>query len=209
MTDAVRSWNWKGYEGKPVRVEVYSDAEEVELRINGTPLERKKVGRTPVAYNDLQRDETGRFLNRMNAVVFETVYEPGVLEAAAYRDGLEVSRDILKTASDAVEMKITADCREIPADGSDICYVELELVDAEGIRNPGEIRKVSVSVDGAGYLLGFGSADPESEENYFDTEARTYEGRLRAAIRAKESGIINVTFTGENMKSKSVQISAK
>ena len=106
-------------------------------------------------------------------------------------------------------MKITADCREIPADGSDICYVELELVDAEGIRNPGEIRKVSVSVDGAGYLLGFGSADPESEENYFDTEARTYEGRLRAAIRAKESGIITVTFTGENMKSKSVQISAK
>lgn len=209
MTDAVRSWNWKGYEGKPIRVEVYSDAEEVELRLNGIPLERKKVGRTPVAYNDLQRDETGRFLNRMNAVVFETVYEPGVLEAAAYREGLEVSRDVLKTASDAVEMKITADCREIPADGSDICYVELELVDAEGIRNPGEIRKVSVSVDGAGYLLGFGSADPESEENYFDTEARTYEGRLRAAIRAKESGIITVTFTGENMKSKSVQISAK
>lgn len=208
MTDAVRSWNWKGYEEKPVRIEVYSSAEEVELFLNGTSLGRQKTGSGPEKGAAPECDETGRFRNKKNTAVFETVYRPGTLEAVNYRDGKEAEHDLLETADEKVEMKIHADREEIPSDGSDICYVELELVDASGRRNPGEIRKVSVKAEGAGYILGFGSADPESEENYFDSAANTYEGRLRAAVRASKEGEIAVTFTGEGMEIRTVKIRA-
>ena len=208
MTDAVRSWNWKGYEGKPVRIEVYSDAEEIELWVNGECIERQQVGNGTEDEMIPRQDATGRFLHKKNTAVFETVYRPGKLEAVAYRNGEETGRDLLRTADDHVEMKIFADRSQIPADGSDICYVELELADQEGIRNPGEVRSISVCAEGAGYILGFGSADPESEENFDGSVARTYEGRLRAAVRAKEKGTIKVTFRGEGMKEQTVSILA-
>lgn len=191
MTDASRSWNHKGYVGSPVKVEVYTDADEVELFINGRSVERKAVGEI-----------------KKNIAYFDTVYEPGVIEAAAFKDGNEIGRDCIRTADEDVEIEAVPDCDAIPGDGSDICYIDLYLKDRDGNLNPEEVRKISVSVSGAGYLLGFGSADPGSEENYFDTAARTYEGRLRAAIRAEQTGEILVTFTGEDMESKTVKIIA-
>lgn len=192
MTDAVRSWNHKGYEGKSVKIEVYTDAEEVVLFINGRCIERKAVGEV-----------------KKNIAYFETIYQPGVIEAIAYRDGVEAGRDFIKTASDNLMLEVIPDRKIIPADGSDICYIDLYLKDEEGNLNPEEVKEVTVTVSGAGNLLGFGSADPSSEENYFDTSAKTYEGRLRAAIRADSSGEIKVTFTCEGMGMQAVTILAK
>ena len=81
LTDAVRSWNWKGYEGKPVTVEVYADADEAELFVNGKSVERKKIG------------EKKKFI-----AYFETTYEPGEVEAVVYRNGVETGRDKIVTA---------------------------------------------------------------------------------------------------------------
>lgn len=191
MTDAVRSWNHKRYEGAPIKVEVYTDAEEVELFINGISVERKAVGEI-----------------KKNIAYFDTTYHSGIIEAIAYHEGIEVDRDFIKTASDNLVMDVIPDCKIIPADGSDICYIDLSLKDEEGNLNPEEVRDIAVSVSGTGYLLGYGSADPSSEENYFDTFVKTYEGRLRAAIRAKENGEVKATFSCEGMDSKTVTITA-
>ena len=169
MTDAVRSWNWKGFENQPVRIEVYSDAESVELLINGNSAGIKR---------------------------------PGVLEDGCGKKNMAVSGEKL-------HLEAHADQEIIPADGSDIAYVELELQDQNGIRNPEEVKSVSVQVTGAGYLLGFGSADPKSEENFFDTTAKTFEGRLRAAVRAREKGEIHLTFSGEDMEDVSITVKAE
>ena len=192
MTDAVRSWNWSGYEGKPVTVEVYTDAEEAELFVNGTSVGRKTVGETKKAQ-----------------VFFETVYEPGTLEVAVYRNGLEDGRDVIVTAKDEVKISAAADASELPADASDIRYVELALVDADGVLNPEADRAVTVSVEGPGVIAGFGSADPASEENYFDTTAKPFEGRLRAAVRGTGGkGTITVSFAADGCETVSVQIEA-
>lgn len=58
-----------------------------------------------------------------------------------------------------------------------------------------ETQKVAVLMEGPGEVIGYGSANPVSEENYYDTEAMTYEGRIRAAVRANGTGKIKVTFT--------------
>ena len=192
MTNAVRSWNWNGYEGKPVKVEVYANADEAELIVNGNVVEKKKVGE-----------------NKKYIAIFDTVYQPGVVEVVAYKDGAEVGRDRLVTASDDVIISAVADRAQIPADESDIAYVEISMKDADGNLNPGADKAVSVSIEGPGVILGYGSADPESEENYFDTTARAYEGRLRAAVRGTgETGTITVTLSAEGLADAKVQIEA-
>lgn len=192
MTDAVHSWNWKGYEGRPVTVEVYADAEEAALYQNGELIEKKAVGKT-----------------KKCIALFETVYMPGTLEAVAYKNGEEIGRDVIVTAKDEVKIQACADADRLPADGSDIRYVEISMVDEDGNLNPGADKEVLIAVEGPGVILGYGSADPESEENYFDTSAKAFEGRLRAAVRGTgEKGTVTVTLRVEGCADTKVQMEA-
>ena len=192
MSNAVRSWNWNGYEGKPVKVEVYAAADEVELLINGQSVERKKVG------------ETKKYIT-----IFDTTYHAGKVEVIAYSDGKECGRDEILTASDEVVIAAKADRTQIPADGSDIAYIDICMQDASGILNPNADKAVSISLDGPGEIMGYGSADPESEENYYDTVAKAYEGKLRAAVRGTgETGKIVVTLSADGLESVKVDVEA-
>ena len=192
MSDAVRSWNWNGYEGKPVKVEVYAAADEVELLINGQSVERKKVG------------ETKKYIT-----IFDTTYHAGKVEVIAYSDGKECGRDEILTASDEVVIAAKAERTQIPADGSDIAYIDICMQDASGILNPNADKAVSISLDGPGEIMGYGSADPESEENYYDTVAKAYEGKLRAAVRGTgETGKIVVTLSADGLESVKVDVEA-
>ena len=192
MSDAVRSWNWNGYEGKPVKVEVYAAADEVELLINGQSVERKKVG------------ETKKYIT-----IFDTTYHAGKVEVIAYSDGKECGRDEILTASDEVVIAAKADRTQIPADGSDIAYIDICMQDASGILNPNADKAVSISLDGPGEIMGYGSADPESEENYYDTVAKAYEGKLRAAVRGTgDTGKIVVTLSADGLESVKVDVEA-
>lgn len=147
--------------------------------------------------------------------VFDTIYEPGQVEAVAYKDGVEIGRDVLATAGSDVKLaatvKTTAGVDEhavLPADRTDIGYVDISVVDQEGRLNTDEPLKVAVSVEGPGEIIGYGSAAPVSEENFYDTEAITYEGRIRAGVRATGEGVITVTFTAGD-KTCSVKILAE
>jgi beta-galactosidase len=163
------------------------------LYVNGELIEKKAVG------------ETKKFV-----ALFETVYTPGTLETVVYRKGQEIGRDTMVTASEDVHIDAYADKVAVPADESDICYVEIALKDAQDNLNPGCDKAVTISVEGPGRILGFGSADPQSEENYFDTTAKAYEGRLRAAIRGTgEKGTITVTLKAEGCEDVKVQVEAE
>lgn len=192
MSDAVRSWNFEGQEGKPVVVEVYADADEVELLNNGVSCGRKAVG----GEKDCR-------------VLFDTVYQPGSLSAIAYRSGVPIGRDVLQTAGKA-QIDAFSDREWIPADGSDIGYVEISLRDQHENLQTGRQERVRIRIEGPGLVQGFGSADPKSNENYFDREAMTYEGCLRAAVRGTgEPGLIRVLLTAEDGISKVVVIRAE
>lgn len=198
FSDAYRSWNHKDYAGKGIVVEVYAPADEIELFINGKSVGKKKTG------------EPHKYM-----ATFDVTYETGQVEAVAYKGGMEIGRDILSTAGDEVhltaEVKTTAGVgadAKLPADGTDIAYVDVAVVDAHGILNMDETQRVAVSMEGPGEVIGYGSANPVSEENYYDTEAMTYEGRIRAAVRANGTGKIKVTFTAGD-KNCSVTIPAE
>ena len=161
------SWTWRGYEGKPAVVNVYSDAQEVELFLNGQSLGRKPAG------------EQNGFAAR-----FETTYQPGELKAVCYRDGQAAETDILCTAGDNVYLHIDVDREILHADGADLAYVMISLRDENGLLNPQAAEEVTVTVEGAGVLQGMGSADVETGNRYDCNVWRTFEGCLLAVVRA-------------------------
>ena len=94
---------------------------------------------------------------------------------------------------------------ELAAGGGDAAFITVDLADEEGNRNMFGDRDVTVSVDGAGTLLGFASARPSGGGGYQDTTSMTYDGRIMAAIRSAEyPGEIRVRFTAEGCGEKTV-----
>jgi beta-galactosidase len=174
-SDSIAGWTWPGHESAPIVVEVYSAADEVELLVNG-----RSLGRGPV---------------RRCRTRFETAYEPGELLAIAYRDGLESGRDLLRTATGPVALHAAADRPVITAAAGDLAYITLSLVDPAGTLHTAADRPVRLEVSGDGRLLGFGSADPSTEERFDQTERRTYEGRALAVVQPTGPGVIRLAAT--------------
>lgn len=190
VSDCIESWTWPGYEGQPIKVEVYSDAEKVELFLNG-----KSVGKLPAG-------EENRF-----KAIFDMEYMPGTLEAVQYHGGKETGRFSIHTAKRDVQLSVTADRQTLRAGGQDAAYLMISLTDSSGVVNTAVDRKVTVEVLGEGTLQGFGSADPKSEENFYDTERTTYHGRVLAVIRSGlAKGSVRVTVSVEGCESQTIDI---
>ena len=191
--DNVSSWTWPGYEGKPANVDVLSGAEEVELFLNGKSLGRKPAGKA----------------NKF-AASYEMTYEPGELVAVSYENGQETGRYTLKTAGDDVVLTVDCEGEKLKADGEDLAFVTVRLTDQDGIDNLFAEKEVTVSVEGAGTLQGFGSADPRAIGSYDDTTWKTFDGYVMAVVRAgREAGEIKVTFTAEGCEPKTVTIAVE
>ncbi|WP_419875418.1 glycoside hydrolase family 2 TIM barrel-domain containing protein [Candidatus Pristimantibacillus sp. PTI5] len=189
-SDSISSWTWPGSEDSAVKVEVYSDAEEVELLLNG-----KSIGIAPAG-------EANRF-----KAIFDTVYQPGELTAVAYVNGEETGRMVLTTAGKGLQLKLENDHEELQSSGADLAYIMIALTDENGILQTAADRKVSVTVEGAGTLQGFGSADPKSLENFCDAERTTFDGKVLAVVRSKsEAGAITVTASAEGCATQSITI---
>jgi beta-galactosidase len=174
-SDTVASWTWPEFEHKPITVEVYAAADEVELLVNG-----ESAGRRPV---QACRTE------------FEISYEPGELVAVAYASGVETGRDRLRTARGPLTLRAEIDRPDVAATGGDLAYVTLTLTDSTGTVHTAADRTVALEISGDGELAGFGSADPSTEER-FDASARsTYQGRALVAVRPTGPGKIRLLAT--------------
>ncbi|MFB4296690.1 glycoside hydrolase family 2 TIM barrel-domain containing protein [Actinomadura sp. NTSP31] len=174
-SDTLSSWTWPGFEDKPIKVEVYSAADEVELLLNG-----RSLGREPAGGQHRFRAE------------FDTVYEPGELLAIAYQNGSETGRHLLRSASGPLQVCAEVDRLAITTAHGDLAYVTLTLADLDGIPHTAADRPVTLEVSGDGVLLGFGSARPASEERFDANEHHTYQGRALAILRPTGTGQIHL-----------------
>ena len=190
FTDAIRSWTWPKFENREIVIEVYSDAEEVELEVNGVSLGRKPVGNEFKAFY----------------CCWDTVYSPGKVVAIAYIDGKEVGRDLIQTAG-VPNLRATKESDSLKADSNDLCFITVELVDDQGIVNMSDDRIVELSIEGPATIQGAGSADPQSEENFSDMQLKTFEGRLLVVVRStEESGTAKLTVTSKGLESVVVDV---
>lgn len=165
--ESYHDWTFDGYEEKPVKVDVLSAADEVELIINGTSKGKKAAGKE----------------NRFKAQ-FEVEYEPGTIAALSYVNGKEVSRDDLVTVGKASGIRINLETPELKADGQSLLYATIEVVDEEGRRVPFGDFKAKAKVTGVATLAAFGTGRPATEENYTSGEFTSFHGRWQAIIRS-------------------------
>ena len=190
--EGVSSWSWPGFEGRPVTVDVFSDADEVELVVNGSSIGRRPAGPAHGFHAS-----------------FETTFEPGEIVAVAYRAGTEVARTVLESATGPARLDVTVDRAEIRADDSDLAYVDIALVDDAGRLCHTDDRAVTVTVEGSGVVQGFGSANPRTEETFGTTTHDTFRGRALAALRPTEPGTITVTVSADGYTTETVTIDAR
>lgn len=178
--ETVENWTWSGYEGKPVRVKVYSADNEIELIVNGKTVGRKKVER--------------------NRAEFETVYEEGEIEAVGYKNGKKTESHSIKTASKNLGLNISLSKTQIDVD-KDLCFIEMQITDENGVKVMNADGTVKISVSDNLEIIGFGTGDPCSTENFFDSEHKTFNGRALAVIRGKEEGkaAIAVEWNGKKI----------
>ena len=190
-------WNWQGQEGRAVRAVVFSSAEEVELIVNGRSQGRKKAGEA------LSHEMPLSF-------VFETVYEPGTIEAVSYTGGREVSRAGITTAGRPAAIRLTAETEGMKADGESLCYVNVELIDENGTVVPDAEVPLSAEITGAAELAGFGSGNPVTEENYSRGRFTSYLGRALGVLRAGyEAGEAKLTVSAEGLGTAEIVIPVK
>ncbi len=182
--DSLHSWTYPGQEGKPTRVYVLADCDEVELILNGSSLGRKKIGEV-LPYT----------------AAYDVDYQPGELKAVGYRDGKPCGENLLSTAGPAAAMKVTVSNETVEAGGQGLSFITVDLVDKAGAPNLADGRTVTVKVEGMAHLQGFGSADPSSEGSYQATSCPAFHGRVMAAVRGGiEPGECKVTFSAEGLE---------
>jgi len=161
-------WNWKGKEGQPIDVWVNTNADNVELFLNGKSLGKKDMPRN----KHLQ---------------WNVNYEPGTLEAIAYKNGKKLTSKVETTGAPA-EVVVTPYKTTILADGKDATVLNISVVDKQGREVPDANNLIHFSVKGDAKIIGVGNGDPSSHEQdkYFDTAAQRhlFNGKAQVIILA-------------------------
>ncbi|WP_278984654.1 glycoside hydrolase family 2 TIM barrel-domain containing protein [Segatella bryantii] len=167
------SWTWKGWEGKPVEVEVYTHQPKVKLYLNDQLIGTKEVNR-----------------NTEYKAVFTVPYQKGTLRAEAGAESVT-----LKTAGEPARLKLTPDRTVMRADGQSLTYIIVEVVDQDGNLVPEAEIPCEATVKGAGKLLAFASANLKDEEPYPSVYSKTWKGRAMLVVRSSQKkGTVNVSI---------------
>lgn len=184
------SWTWPGFEGKTIQVEVYSKYPKVRLYLNN-----KLVG-------ELATSPEQQF-----KATFPIPYSSGLLKAVGVKDDKEMESTILQTAGDAAKIKLTADRKEILANGQDLSYVTIEITDQNGILQPNAINGLHFKIDGPGVIAGVDNADLKDFEQYVGDTRKAWHGRALVVIKSNhQAGEIKLSVTSNGLEGKSIII---
>jgi len=189
-------WNWKGSEGKPINVTVYSNAEEVELILNG-----KSLGKKPM--------ETNGHLE------WSVNYKPGTLVAKGFSKGKLIVSEKIQTTDESAKIELIADRMELNADGEDVAIITVRVNDKKNRLVPTANNEVTFTLNGPGKIIGVGNGDPASHEQEQFTGAaqwkrKTFNGLAQIIIKTtKQAGEITLTASSEGMTSATLKLNSK
>lgn len=178
------SWNWPGYEGKDIEVEVYSKYPIVRLYLDDKLVGEKGIGREM----------------EMKAV-FSLPFKPGTLKVEGVENGVVKDTKMLSSASEPVAIRTKVENREMKADGADLSFVQIEIVDREGRVCPNASVELEAIVTGSGELAALGNADIKDPDTYVDQIHKTWKGRALAVVRStKKAGKVKLTIKSKGLK---------
>lgn len=184
MAHILPHWTWPGREGQITPVHVYTSGDEAELFLNGQSLGRKKKG--PQEYR-----------LRWNDVK----YAPGELRVVAYKNGNPWAEAIRRTAGPATALQLEPDRATIQADGRDLSFITVKVVDAQGNVVPDASQLVKFTPSGPGEIVGVDNGDATSLLPLQGNEMKAFSGQCLVIVRAKNGveGVLNLTAHADGL----------
>ena len=207
-------WNWKGHEGENVPVYVYTSCPEAELFINGVSYGRKR--KAPAGCT-----ADGRYVGlteggqkecvegRYRLMWDEAVYQPGEIRVVAYDGaGKAVAEKTVRTAGRPHHIELSADRVALSADGKDLAYVTVSIVDKDGNLCPTDSREVSFEVNGAGKFRAAANGDATCLDLFHTGRMHAFSGKLTAIVQSgKTPGVLRLTAKAKGLKSATLELS--
>ncbi|WP_418586342.1 glycoside hydrolase family 2 TIM barrel-domain containing protein [Phocaeicola sp.] len=192
-------WNWEGREGEKTPVFVYTNYPSAELFING-----KSYGRQT-------KRKDGTVENRYRLMWYDAVYQPGEVKVVAYDEqGNPAAEKTIRTAGKPHHIELVTDCTSLQADGKDLAYVTLRIVDKDGNLCPNDGRLVSFKVKGAGKYRASANGDPTCLDLFHKPEMHAFGGMLTVIVQSGEKvGDIELQATAKGVKAGIIRIPVK
>lgn len=192
-------WNWEGREGEKTPVFVYTNYPSAELFING-----KSYGRQT-------KHKNGTVENRYRLMWHDAVYQPGEVRVVVYDEqGNPVAEKTVRTAGKPHHIELVTDRSSLQADGKDLAYVTLRIVDKDGNLCPNDGRLVSFKVKGAGKYRASANGDPTCLDLFHKPEMHAFGGMLTVIVQSGEkTGEIELQATAKGIKTGTIRIPVK
>ncbi len=186
-------WNWEV--GQKVSVHCYTSFERAELFLNGKSLGVR------------EKDPSG-FYTTYRLIWDDIIYEPGELKVVALDPGRNPHREaVIKTAGKPARIILESDRERIQANGKDLAFVTVSIVDTEGVLCPLANNLVNFKVKGAGFLRAVGNGDPTSLESFVLPYRKAFNGKCMAIIQSGDSkGKIKLQAESEGLQSNTLEI---
>jgi beta-galactosidase len=182
-------WNWTGKEGTKVPVFVYTNGDCAELFLNGKSLGMKY--KAPVSKNSVER---------FRLMWKDVVYQPGELKVVAYKEGEKIGEQLMKTAGEPYQIKLTTDRKTIKAGGDDLSYILVEASDKNGNLCPLADNQIEFSVKGNAFVAGIGNGNPQSFEPFQGTQIKLFYGKAMLILGSGlQKGKVEVTANSEGL----------
>lgn len=190
-------WNWEGREGQNTPVFVYTNYDSAELFVNG-----KSMG--------IQKKNNSTPQNRYRLMWMDVKYEPGTLKVIAFdKEGKAVAEKAVQTAGKPYKMVLDADVETIKADGKDLSFVTVSIVDKDGISCPNATNQLQFKVSGKGKYRAACNGDATSLEMFHLPTMKAFSGKVVVLVQAlEEAGNIKLTVTGKGLKTATLNINS-
>ena len=206
-------WTWPGREGEVTPVFVYTNYPSAELFINGKSQGKRTKDLTVTPENSADSTSMMSFKRqqRYRLMWMDTKYEPGTVKVVAYNDkGEAVAEKEIHTAGRPHHIELVADRQTIKADGRDLSFITVKVVDKDGNLCPDAQHLIKYSVKGKGFYRAGANGNSVSLELFHEPKMQVFNGMMTAIVQTNgEPGDITLTATGKGLKAGKIVIKAE
>lgn len=191
----IKEWAWEpvqegysfpGCEGMETLVDVYSQYDEVELIVNGKSYGKKPAG------------DASKCIAQ-----FTITYEPGEITAIAYENGVEKSRETVRTTGKPYKVSLKPENNPY---AKDLIYVRVEVADQNGDRVPYAENDIKFFCEGDAEIIAVGNGNPITEESFTADHRKAYEGRALVILKRTGNGAISLTAASDEIEGDKVTL---
>ena len=196
-------------EGEEIPVFAYTNGDEAELFLNGKSLGKKVKGvDKPQHPVDFAVWDGSDFYTPYR-LRWDVPYKAGELKVVSYKEGKVVAEEVINTAGKAAKIRLIPDRTVISADGLDLSYVTVEVLDKKGNLCPVADNRIDFQVSGAGSIRAVGNGNASTTASFQDPFREAFSGKCMLIVQSADSeGDINIEASSKGLKSAKIAIEA-